>query len=256
MRELDDAQAAPPQNRAAGELNLAPAKLYEFITSDFESAWAAFAAMKPAPGLSGRGNMMFARQAMTLLEFACRLYGRDEKARRDFSHALYEIEARYFTEMPGPCAVGGSLLLPFAPSKAPESADRTLLTALFDLTRHGLAHQYQTIAVRLTDQRVLAIGVSGANYGDKLGTNMRRELYLGYLKADYNDVVLRLYPDVLYIDIKEAISRVGLLERGLEPTYFARGGQGEPSYQFDAASVEAALRAGGHARVIGRPGAY
>ena len=255
MRGLDEAEPVPPEHRPVGDLNLAPSKLYEFITSDFESAWAAFADMKPVPGLSGRGNMMFARQAMTLLEFACRLYGRDEQARRDFSDALMRIEPRYFTALPGPCGTGGSLLLPFALDRGPESADRTLLTALFDLTRHGLAHQYQTITVQLTDRRVLAIGVSGANYGDRLGANLRRELYLGYLKANYNDLVLRLYPDVLYLDIKQAISLAGLLERGLELAYFARGGEGEPTYQFDAAAVEAALHAAGHARVIGTPGA-
>jgi hypothetical protein len=253
MRERD-AKEPDPAIRPPEELNLTPNELYEFITSDFESAWAAFAAMQPAPGRNGRGNMMFARQAMTLLEFACRLYGQDARARSDFSAALFDIDGRYFTEMPGRCGVVRSLLLPFHPAKGPDSADRTMLAALFDLTRHGLAHQYQNITVQLTDRRILAVSVSGAKYGDTLGSNTARANYLGYLKAQYNDVLLRLYPDTLYLDLKEALARARLLERGLRLTYLARGGDGASTYQFDAASLEAALDAGGHARVIGMPG--
>lgn len=244
IEELDDKQPVPGE-RSAEDLNLPPAKLFEFITSDFESGWAAFAEMKPAPGRSGRGNMMFARQAMTLLEFASLLYGSDEDARAAFSEALFKIEPRYFTEMPGRCAKEGSRL-PFDPRKGPDSAECTLLAALFDLMRHGLAHQYQTITVRLTDRRVLAVGISGTNYGDVLGRNVSRDTYLGYRKAEFNDLVLTLYPDLLYLDLKAAIERSHLLERGLALKYLARGGESEKTYQFDVASVEAALNGAGH----------
>jgi hypothetical protein len=257
MRELDDAQAAPPEHRAAGELNLAPAKLYEFITSDFESAWAAFAAMKPEPGRMGRANMLFARQAMTLLEFAGLLYEQDAGARRDFSEALIRVEPRYFTTMPGACVTSGVTRLPFDPRIGPESADRTLLAMLFDMTRHGLSHQYQTITVRLLDRRVLAVRISGPSYGETLSTDAAkyRDKYLSYLKADYNDMLITLYPDYLYLDIREAISVSKLLDRGLVPKYFERGGDESKTYQFDAASLESALKAANHIRVIGKPGA-
>lgn len=242
--------------RTPEELNLSARNLYEFITSDFESAWAALAAMKPEGQLRGRGNMMFARQAMSLLEFACRLYGKDENARSDVSVALFELERRYFTEMPGPCAVFDqrSVLLPFHPEKGPDSADRTLLTALFDMVRHGLAHQYQGITAELADRRVLVASISGVEYGDVLGNDPRRDTYLGYIKAEHDDLLLRLYPDVLYLDLKEAIARTRLLDRGLTLEYLERGGEEAHTYQFDAAAVEAALKAAGHRQVIAKPG--
>jgi hypothetical protein len=251
-----DRQQPEPGRRTAEELNLPARKLFEFITSDFESAWAAFSAMRPRPGASGRGNMMFARQAMTLFEFACRLYGNDDRARLDFSRALLDIEPRYFTEMPGPCIGRSSLRLPFHPEKGSQTSDRVLINALFDLTRHGLAHQYQAITAVLTDRRVLVISVSGANYGEGLGTNIPRERYLGYLKANYNDLVIRLFPDALYVDVKAAIERTDLLGRGLVPQFLERGGDlGEPeTYRFDASAVEAALKRAGHPRVVGAPG--
>lgn len=256
MEELDAAQPEPPTTRAADVLNLPPQKLYEFITSDFESAWAAFAAMMPAPGRSGRGNMMFARQAMTLLEFAGLLYEKNADARRHFSEALFRVEPRYFTRMPGPCATSGVAQLPFDPRVGPESAATTLIAALFDMTRHGLSHQYQTITVQLTDRRVLAVGMSGPMYGEDLGANVAkwREKYLSYSKEIYNDMVVRLYPDLLYLDIKEAISASRLLDRGLTLKYFERGGDESKTYQFDVASLESALTAANHIRVIGRPG--
>lgn len=242
--------------RTPDELNLSARKLYEFITSDFESAWAALVAMRPEGAVRGRGNMMFARQAMSLLEFAARLYGRDESARADFSQALFDRERRYFTLLPGPCIVftERSILLPFDPGQGPESADRTLLTALFDMVRHGLAHQYQGITAQLADRRVLAVSISGAEFGEALGKTIRRDTYLGYLKATHDDLLVRLYPDVLYLDLKGAIADVRLLDRGLAFDYLRRGAEQGATYRFDAASVEAALRAGGHERVIAQPG--
>ena len=241
--------------RGPADLNLSAQILYKFITSDFESTWTALAAQRAEGAFTGRGNMMFARQAMTLLEFACRLYGQNADVRAEFSRALFEIETRYFTTMPGACAVAeGGVLLPFDPRAGPESSDRTLLTALFDVVRHGLAHYYQGITVELTDGRVLAISMSGASYGDELGKNLRRELYLGFVLAEHDDVVIRLYPDVLYLDVKEAIRRTGLLDRGLTLEYFERGGEGGRTYQFGGAALRRALEGGRHERVIARPG--
>ena len=240
-------------DRTPEELNLSARTLYDFITSDFESAWAALAAMQAnREGLRGRGNMMFARQAMSLLEFACRLCGSSADARADFSRALHEQDARYFTEMPGACAVFNdrSVLLPFHPQRGPGSADRTLLTALFEMVRHGLAHQYQGITAQLADGRVLVASISGVEYGDVLGENPRRDTYLGYIKAEHDDLLVRLYPDVLYVDVRDAIARSALLERGLTIDYLKRGGQEAATFQFDAASVEARLKAGGHSQVI------
>jgi hypothetical protein len=240
--------------RSAAELNLSARHLYNFITSDFESAWAALSLQKAEGPFKGRGNFMFARQAMALLEFACRLIGRSDEAREAFSRALFDIEPRYFTLMPGQCRGPESdPLLPFSPQHGRDSANRTLLAALFDMVRHGLAHQYQGITVELSDGRVLAASLSGVVYREELGTNLRRELYLGYLLATSDDMLIRLYPDVLYLDVKEAIRKSNLLDRGLALDYFVRGGGGD-NYGFDAAAVRNALADAGHAEVKGRPG--
>jgi hypothetical protein len=81
--------------------DLDASNLYQLITADFIGAWNSLAS-NPDP--IGRGNFMFARQAMTLLEFASRLCHKDAKALSDFSNALKGIEPKYFTRMPSVCA--------------------------------------------------------------------------------------------------------------------------------------------------------
>ena len=51
--------------------NLTPEKIHLFIVEDFKGAWDSIAANSKSE--MGRGNFMFARQAMNLLEFAARL---------------------------------------------------------------------------------------------------------------------------------------------------------------------------------------
>ena len=41
----------------------------------------------------------------------------------------------------------------------------SLLAALSDLIRHGLAHQYQQIVVHLNDEKHFYISLTGATYG-------------------------------------------------------------------------------------------
>ncbi len=83
--------------------NLPPEILYRFIVNDFEDAWNSLARN---PSAKGRGNFMFARQAMTLLEFAARLCFADSlgTALVAFSKALFKIEPKYSTCLPGVCA--------------------------------------------------------------------------------------------------------------------------------------------------------
>src|SRR5436190_800200 len=77
--------------------NETPQALHDMIVADFETAWDAIAKI-PANEPVGRGNFVFARQAMTLLEWASRLCHDDPTgaALRAFSSALDQIEARYF----------------------------------------------------------------------------------------------------------------------------------------------------------------
>lgn len=91
--------------------NLTPENICHLIVSDFEGAWDSVAL-----NLSeiGRGNFMFARQAMNLLEFASILCESDstKKSLPSLSDELKKIEPRYFTDLPGPCAKTKDFTLP------------------------------------------------------------------------------------------------------------------------------------------------
>jgi hypothetical protein len=189
--------------------NLEPDEIYNFIVSDFEGAWDSIAA-NPNPNI-GRGNFIFARQAMNLLEFAARLYGKDVKIHAKFSSELKNIEPKYFTRLPSPCAVPKDLILPHNG----ETSGRTLLWALFDLIRHGLAHQYQQIVVGLSDFKQFYISLAlGADYGRYLSVTqgLRPLKHLAYRFDSDGDLELKLYPDTLFIDIKNAIGNSALLK--------------------------------------------
>src|SRR5262245_54983704 len=144
--------------------NVPPAEIYQFISGDFEDAWNSLAANIAA---NNRGNFMFARQAMGLLEWAARLCAGDTTgvAVSDLSNALMQREPKYFTQLPGVCADFDEFDLPCAPGIQPQ---RQLLWTLFDLARNGQAHQYQQIVLDLTDGRDLMISHSGAQFGMSL----------------------------------------------------------------------------------------
>ena len=129
--------------------NLTPEEIHQFIVSDFRAAWNSIADNNDTT--IGRGNFMFERQAMTLLEFASRLYTNDATGimQRNFSSELHKIEPKYFTLLPVPCATTKEFILPHIGDKS----GRTLLWSLFDLIRHGLAHQYRQIIVNLNDSK-------------------------------------------------------------------------------------------------------
>ena len=80
--------------------NVEHSKIYEFIVGDFEDAWDALAGKASA---KYRGNFMFARQAMVLLEWAARLASGDVSglALSALSDELNSIEPTYFTRLPG-----------------------------------------------------------------------------------------------------------------------------------------------------------
>ena len=229
--------------------NLPAETLYDFIVGDFEDAWAALAATR---GPLHRGNFMFSRQAMTLLEFAGRLCNADQSgaALRDLSTELERIEPRYFTSLPGPCLGAGDEYE--LPSSVAAARENQLLWALFNVIRHGQAHQYQQMAVELTDGRHLLVSLTGAQHGMVLNPALphgRPVQHLGYTVLSDGDVAITVCPDVLFLDIKAAVERSGLLGRGLTLTYLKP--RGKTHFQFDAVAVAAALNVGGHAQVPG-----
>ena len=121
--------------------NLNPKEIYQFIVNDFRGAWDSVAANNNQN--IGRGNFMFALQAMNLLEFGSRLCADDSKLLHDFSN-----DPKYFTIFPGPCGLTTEFDLPYIGNNKCDSS----LCAIFDLIRNGHGHQYQQIIVDLTDK--------------------------------------------------------------------------------------------------------
>ena len=128
---------------------------------------------------------MFARQATILLEFAARLCTTDKTgaALNDLSAALFRIEPKYSTCLPGICAKNTEFKLPYTNSKKGDE----LLWVIFDLVRNGQAHQYQQIKVTLKDGVDFQISLTGAGIGRHLelvSKSPRPDDYLGY-QRDY-----------------------------------------------------------------------
>jgi hypothetical protein len=235
--------------------NLPPQTIYQFIVNDFKDAWNSLAWN---PSARGRGNFMFAQQAMILLEFAARLCFTDAsgEALSDLSKALFKIEPRYSTRLPSVCADFREFDLPYNESKGDE-----LLWAIFDLVRNGQAHQYQQILVNLEDGVDFQVSLTGADMGRHLelvSKSTRPPDHLGYRRDQQNDVWLIVCPDILFLDVDKAITTSKLLEKGLAFTYLRRpklkGTQRKkklagPFYQFDSIALERSLALGGHKKI-------
>jgi len=223
--------------------NVEPSQIYEFMVRDFADAWDALAGV---PSARNRGNFMFARQAMVLLEWAARLAASDTTggAISAFSDELHRIEPRYFTQLPGGAPQPKEFQLPSVTTANPE---RQLIWALFDLIRNGQAHQYQQIPVELLDGKVFWIALSGAASGFQLATaQSRRKEHLGYKDDPSGNVWLLVRTDLMFLDLKDAVERSSLLGRGLSFAHLVRAGPGRSDYQFDSAALKAALATAGH----------
>ena len=230
--------------------NLDAQTIYQFIVEDFKGAWNSLA-QNPS-GKIGRGNFMFARQATILLEFAARLCTTDKSgsALKELSAELFRIEPKYSTCLPGACVSTTGFTLPYTNS---EDGDE-LLWVIFDLVRHGQAHQYQQIKVTLNDEVDFQISLTGAEMGRHLelvSKSPRSDSYhLGYLRDPQNDLWLRVCPDLLFLDINDAITTSKLLERGLKFDYLTRGKKGSNSYyNFDSSDLENCLSLGKHKKI-------
>lgn len=233
--------------------NLTPDEIHQFIVRDFRGAWNSIAANHDAT--IGRGNFMFASQAMILLEFAARLYASNANGvmHRKFSNELHRIEPRYFTLLPAPCATNKEFILPHMD----DATGKTLLWSLFDLIRHGLAHQYQQIIVDLNDGKHFYISLTGADldrYLDVATNPQRPNQHLGYTFDNDGDLELKIYPDILFLDFECAIDKSGLLNKGFSFQYLNRpASKGRPTskvsanyYNFDTMQLKQSLVAGNH----------
>jgi hypothetical protein len=147
------------------------------------------------------------------------------------------------------------------PSVTGPPAQHQLLWALFDLIRNGQAHRYQQIPVVLTDGRQFMIGHGGADLTlDCLRRRGRAESdHLAYKRGRDGNLYMLVRPDWLVFDLKDSISEVRPLSRGLTFQYLTRPRGPRiprirsrvtipgPYYQFDSGALEAALRKGQHA---------
>jgi hypothetical protein len=226
--------------------NLSVPEMFTFITSDFEDTWNALARDASA---KGRGNFMFALHSMILLEWACRLCATDLTGKWIIilSSELHKIEPKYFTVLPGTCRLPNEFALPSMSGK-PETE---LLSAIFDLIRNGQAHQYQQILAQLSDGVAFILILTGAAPGrelDKVRGAGRVKDHLG-VRRDGGGLGLKIRPDWLYLDIKDAITRAGLPTSGLTFKYLERPGGSKTHYQYDSAKLEGALLSSGHDKV-------
>jgi hypothetical protein len=224
--------------------NLTPKQIYTFIVSDFEAAWNSIADKRAK---IGRGNFMFARQAMNLLEFAARAYGNDVVLHKIFSEILSKIEPKYFTVLPGRVyePKHNEFTLPRLGNK------NILLWSLFDLIRNGLAHQYQQIIAELADKKHFYVSLGGGathhRYLSKIEVS-RSSRHLDYAFTTDGDLKLYLDPGTLFLDFKNAILNSHLLKKA--PPFLYLGPRSRPNYDFDVKALEKSLIDGGYKRLI------
>lgn len=214
--------------------DLSVQKIYQFIVNDFEGAWNSLADKLDTPGEEiGRGNFMFAAQAMILLEFASRLCKGKPKMLDDFSRELDKIDPKYFKLLPSRCVPDSDQFnLPYMGDKD----GRDLLWALFDLIRNGLAHQYQQIIVKLKDKKLFYVSIAwGADHSRRLNGS-RPPDHLDCKLDESGDLVLKVYPDILFLDFKKAIINSNLLNRNpsFDRLYRPRN---KDRYDFDSISL-------------------
>jgi len=222
--------------------------LFDFIIGDFEDTWDALAAR---PGNLHRGNFLFARQAMTLLEVACRLCYSDGTGQtlKRFAAELARRDKRYFTILPSSCWTPSSPPEFWLPSQS-SNPESELIAALFDLIRNGQAHQYQQIRVRLADGKDFQFALTGAEHGLFLAQTLAAGRPTDHLRAHKmtnGDLWVTVLTDVLFLDIREAVRSANLLNGSLTLSFLSRPrSSGSPHYQFSTTNLEASLRSGGH----------
>ena len=221
-------------------------KIIDFIIGDFEAAWEALA---NRPGSMPRGNFLFGRQAMTLLEVVCRLCKSDKtgSALNDLSSALESRDSRYFTRLPRPCWAPSSRTRKAfdLPGRGPDP-DNQLIAAIFNLIRNGQAHQYQQTRAVLSDGKNFQLSLTGTDYGLSLPhslTSGRPSQHLQVSIAANGDLHVAIRTDVLFLDLRDA-TMAAIKGRGLQMDYMVE--DRVQTFTFDVGAAHSALVAGGH----------
>lgn len=245
------AVSSSPASLPGTDHDLPASTLAYFIRADFRAAWDAVACL-PAE-IGARGNFIFARQAMSLIELAGRTCAADPsgQALTDLSRRLEAIDPRCFALLPGPCARPGrnrgqvEWTLPFNPAAQPYEAQ--LLWALFDLVRHGQAHQYQQIMVKLNDGTIWGVSLTGAAPGRTLSTvqGSRPADHLSQLPGDDGSLWLVIRPEVMFLDFEAATAQAGTFQQQLEPLPLGRRSAPGGKWDFSQHDLKSALRRAG-----------
>jgi hypothetical protein len=218
--------------------NLTPKEVCSLLTSDFHDSWNSIASN---PSAKGRGNFMFASLAFGFVEFACRLCGSDPtgKALEDFSQNLRSVDKRYFIVIPGlhvPHPRG--FKLPYVDN---QHTDDTLICALFDLVRNGLAHQYQQILVRLTDDQSWGITLTGPAFEKSLEFVKRsprgNSNHLKVTRYKNGDVWMIVNSARVFLDFKLAFDEAKLLDRNLNVNPLTRPDRARPGNKYEFTAI-------------------
>ena len=198
--------------------NLEPEEMYNFIVSDFIDVWDSVA--NNSKEKIARGNFLFGIQATIFLEFICRLCSDDKtgKALKDFSTELKKIQSKYFNRVTQKC-----VKLDFTLPKIEETNNDPLLSILFDLIRNGLSHYYQQIIVDLNDGKHFYIKLTGPKFGYYfINSRSQHKAHLDYSMDSDGDLELTVSPNILFLDLRDAVMNSKILKRNLQFKFFDR----------------------------------
>jgi hypothetical protein len=228
-------------------MDITEAELFDFIVGDFEAAWDAVASAA-SPG--HRGNLLFARHAVDLLEVACRLCKADPSGGSlvAFSTELEKRDRRYFTRLPGESWVPSPRTRQAfdLPSRGPDP-DNQVIAAPFNLIRNGQAHQYQQMGAVCSDGLQFRVSLTGAQRGALLRTTFHSGRPVQHLKVSRDaggNLWMVVRPDVLFLDLRDSIREANLLGRGLVFPFMTE--DRPATFNFGTNDAESALRSNGH----------
>jgi hypothetical protein len=197
--------------------------VFGFLVDDFASVWDALVSGREPPG-SG-ANFALGLMAGVLLELCCRIASSCPDAYAHFSQRLGEEEPRYYSSLPFSVDLPNKFKLPAGPGAPPE---RQLLAAIFDLLRHGQAHQYHQMVATLGDRKLFGIQLTGAEWHSKpppyeslmRWPNQRPADHLALdVRAETGNIWLRVRPEVLFKDIERAARMSSLFSGILQLDY-------------------------------------
>ena len=118
---------------------------------------------------------------------------------------------------------------------------------MFDLIRNGKAHQYNSAIVTLNGLDI-DMDLTGAVPGTALNKNRRKRpaKHLNYKVSPAGDLSLFIRTDQLYLDVRNAIKKSGLLEGAGPVSDISR--QSGKNYSFTVPDLDHALKNGSHVK--------